>query len=478
MSISSTLSTALSGLTAASRAAEIASSNVANALTEGYARRELELGARVTGGSGQGVSVRGIARVVDRALLNDRRLADGSAAERDLRAGFLKALETALGAPDNAASLSAQVAALDTALLGATSRPDSEARLDAVLQAAQAIAAQIGSTAAMVQDARASADDRIAEEVALVNTTLARVAELNSTIRTSLGSGRDASALLDQRQQLVDAVARVVPLREVARDDGQVALYTTSGLTLLDGRPAELGFTPVGVITPDMTLATGALSGLTLNGRDFTAKGGTLAGHFALRDDLAPAAQTRLDAVARDLVERFADPAVDPTLAPGDAGLFTDAGGAFLAANETGLAQRLAVHPAADPAQGGALWRLRDGLAALVPGPTGDGALPGRLQGALAAARQPVSGGFLPAARSAAGLVVDLTSGAASARLAAESAASFANARASALKVQELQNGVDTDQEMQQLLIVEQAYAANAKVVQTVDEMLKILLGI
>ena len=39
MTLSGSLSSALSGLNAASRAAEIVSTNIANAMTEGYGRR-------------------------------------------------------------------------------------------------------------------------------------------------------------------------------------------------------------------------------------------------------------------------------------------------------------------------------------------------------------------------------------------------------------------------------------------------------
>jgi len=46
------------------------------------------------------------------------------------------------------------------------------------------------------------------------------------------------------------------------------------------------------------------------------------------------------------------------------------------------------------------------------------------------------------------------------------------------LKTQELQNGVDTDYEMQQLLLVEQSFAANARVIQTIDELIQTLLRI
>ena len=43
MTLSGSLSNALSGLTAAARAAEIVSANVANAMTPGYQKRELSL---------------------------------------------------------------------------------------------------------------------------------------------------------------------------------------------------------------------------------------------------------------------------------------------------------------------------------------------------------------------------------------------------------------------------------------------------
>jgi flagellar hook-associated protein 1 FlgK len=53
MSVTSALAGALSGLSATSRQAEILSSNVANATTPGYARRQVGLGAAVLAGQGQ-----------------------------------------------------------------------------------------------------------------------------------------------------------------------------------------------------------------------------------------------------------------------------------------------------------------------------------------------------------------------------------------------------------------------------------------
>lgn len=484
MSISSSLSNALSGLTAASRAADLVSSNVANAMTEGYARREIVLAARQTGDSGQGVSVVGARRVVDQVLMLDRRVAEAGAGERDVRQGFLARLEAVLGAPDAEGSLASRIANLDAALIEAASRPESEARLTSVFDSATALASQLSATSRDIQTVRSSADARIGAEVAQVNQALDQIAEMNKRIVALTSIGRESSALMDQRQRLVDSISSIVPLREIERENGQIALFSLGGAMLLDGRPAKLGFAPAGIVVPEMTLAGGSLSGLTLNGNAISAAdgglfaGGSLAAQFSVRDELAPTAQAQLDAVARNLVERFSDPALDASRAAGAPGLFTDAGAAFLAVDEAGLSERISVNALVDPARGGALWRLRDGLGAVAPGPTGNSGLLSALQIALTDPRTSVSGGFITGARSFSGLAADLLSIVATDRLAADAEASFATARFDTLRGLELQNGVDTDQEMQNLLLIEQAFAANARVVQTADDMIQTLLGL
>ena len=78
MSITSALSNAISGLNASTRAADLVSANVANALTAGYARRTLELSSRSLAGNGAGVQIDAVRRQVDQGLLSDRRLADAA----------------------------------------------------------------------------------------------------------------------------------------------------------------------------------------------------------------------------------------------------------------------------------------------------------------------------------------------------------------------------------------------------------------
>jgi flagellar hook-associated protein 1 FlgK len=484
MSLSSTLANALTGLNAASRAASVVSSNVSNALTAGYARRELNLSPQSLGGTGAGVQVDGITRAVNRALLTDRRLADADAGNARAQSGFLGRIEELTGDPETPGSLSARIAALEASLVQAASRPDSQARLQAVVDAATGLAGHLNTLSDAVQQERMDADAGIALQVKTLNDTLADIDRLNAEILSQTASGHDAAALMDQRQTLVDRVAGIVPVREVARDHDQISLYTTGGAILLEGNPAVIGFTPVGVITPDMTLASGALFGFTINGMavpsgdDGVLGGGTLGAMIAIRDDLAQAAQAQLDAVARDLIERFESPAVDPTLAAGQPGLFTDNGAAFDPLIEQGLAGHIALNAMVDPGAGGQLWRLRDGIAAATPGNVGDATLLLALGTALSSARAPASGSFIGAARSASGLAADLLSGFAGDRQTAEARESYAVARQDALTELQLAEGVDTDAEMQNLLLVEQAYSANARVIQVIDDLIQQLIGL
>ncbi|WP_322867061.1 flagellar basal body rod C-terminal domain-containing protein [Aquicoccus sp. G2-2] len=199
---------------------------------------------------------------------------------------------------------------------------------------------------------------------------------------------------------------------------------------------------------------------------------------FQIRDDLAVSAQTQLDATARDLVERFQGAGIDGTLASGDAGLFTDNGNAFSAADETGLSARLSINAAADPDQGGATWRLRDGLGAIAPGAVGNAQLLQAMGGVLQAGRSPATGTFGAALQSASALQATFISQISADRDANDQLVSFATARYATANAGLLADGVDSDQEMQQMMLIEQAYAANARMMQAVDDMMKTLTGL
>lgn len=484
MSISSALSNAVSGLNASARAAGVASTNLANALTPGYGPRALELVSQSSGNRG-GVSVVGISRNVDQGVLSDRRLADSQLANAGTRAQFIQQIERVVGTPTDGASLSARVAAFDSSLIAAAGQPEADAFLQAAVLRAGELADTLNSISSEIQTRRTNADSDIELAVNAVNSTLSRIRTLNIQISSAPEGGNSIASLQDQRQSAIDELAEYVPIRQVPRDNGTVALFTTGGAILLDGTAATLDFTPSNVVAPHMTLGAGLVSGLTINGVNVPPSGsnspiagGKLSALFEVRDELGVDANTQVDALARDLIDRFQAAGLDATRAPGDPGLFTDNGAAFDPLDEIGIAGRITLNAAVDPSRGGDLWRLRDGLGAAIPGPAGDASLLQDLQGALAQGGVLASGNLGPTSRSLSGHAASFISRLSQDRLTLDQEISFTAARQSELTNLELEGGVDTDAELQRLLLIEQNYAANARMIETIDEMMQALLRI
>jgi len=489
MTIASALNNALSGLTATSKLAEITAGNLANALTDGYGRQSVSLSSAVLGGYGSGVAVISVDRASSPELTSARRIADGDLAGGQAELGALVRLERSLGVIGGEDTLAARITAFEAALRQLAETPELAPRQAAAAETAADVALKLNQISTEVARVRQTADAEVARQVDEVNGALTKIARLNRLIQVFAASGRDISSLIDQREQLIDRVAAIVPIREQMRSGGVVELTTAEGLVLVDTSAREIAFTPSPIITAPMRYdgGTGALSGLTLNGVDITPggpgsqaiAGGALAGQFAIRDRIAPELSDRADALAADLIGRLAAPGLDPTLAPAAPGLFTDDGAAYDAANLTGLAGRIRLNAAVDPDAGGNPALLRDGLGATAPGPAADGTLPRALLDALTATGSITTvPGLSPAlsfSQAAAGLV-ELT---AFDRVSAETGvAAFSSTRETLATAEANAIGVDTDTELLALIQIEQAYAANVQVIQTAARMLDQLLEI
>ena len=484
MSITAAISNAYSGLTSVSRMAETVSNNVANAMNENYARRAVNADQRVVGGVGMGVNVTSIDRALDLLATSSRRARGAAYGNANTLSEASSRMAQTLGAPGDAGALGTRMLDFENAIRNAADNPASDSAREHLLSQAKNLTGTLKGISTQTMAVRMDADAQIASQVQTVNVALKKIEAVNTEIRLRAGSGNTA-ALEDVRKKLIDEVSSIIPIKQIARDGGVVALYSEGGAALIDGQANELGFTATPVITPDMTLASGALSGLTLNGRPMSIgtgagqlEGGTLSAAFEVRDVKAPAFNARIDAVARDLVERFQSTTTDPSLAAGDAGLFTDNGAAFNPVNELALAQRLEINAAVDPAQGGDLWRLRDGINA-VQGPAGDDTQLRRMVDAMMLERTPSAATGLVSLVSATELSEGISALVSAQAARDESTTAYNAGQFDILRESELGlTGVDTDYEMQQLIMIEQAYAANARVISTADQLMQTLLEI
>lgn len=485
MSLSRALSNAVSGLAATSRGTETVSANLANAQTKGYARRELQTSPQTIGANLGGVRIDGITRVVNESVLAEYRLASAGQAYGARHVEFARDMESLIGVPGEASSLGAMMTGFRSAIVDATSRPDDELRLVNVVDSAARLADRFNQIGDSIQAQRGRADQDISAMVQQLNADVSRVAVLNHRIAAFSANGTDVSSLYDERQAVIDRISEIVPVNVIQRQGGHVALFTTSGAVLLDGRePVEISFQGTQEFVAGMEVGVGPVHRIVYGDTELTAgqmrlfSGGDLEAAFEIRDKMAPELQSQIDALAMELSVRLSDPVVDGTLPAGAAGLFTDQGNPADMANLDGLSSRLSLNTAVDPEAGGEAWRIRDGLMAAAPGNVGDGALLSRMGEALTADRIPVAAAAGTSRSNLAGLAGEVEAHTATRRVNAEGDLAVKNAHASAFHARLLDDGVDSDAEMQRLLEYEQAYAANARVIRAVDEMMDAILRI
>jgi flagellar hook-associated protein 1 FlgK len=419
-------------------------------------------------------------------LTAERRGMDAALGATGTRSDAYERIMAALGEPGMEGALSTVATALETTLMSATASPQSTAKLAAAVEAARGLAGAVNRIADEAVRVRTEADAEINRQVTSVNDALKAIDDINRKIGGFAAQGVDVSGLEDERGRLIDGIATITPVRVVMRQGGTVALYSSQGGVLLDGRIYELRFTQApSVVTPDLTIGAG-LGGLMQEQGNITGPvavptgsgaglfdGGSLAALFEVRDAIVPEFNAEIDRYTNDLIERFRDLMPPSALDVSGEGLFVDA----VPGGLTGLAGRLRLNGAVDPAAGGAVWRLRDGLSAAMPGLEGQGAILQALSDVMAAPRQP--SGFVSqnARTGSATMASEIASFFAGRGARSDEDRAYLGARLSTLSEQEAHAvGVDSDAELQSLMLVEQAYAANARVLSVIDDMMKLLL--
>jgi len=480
VSLSSAIYAARSGLQVSSLRAEIVATNVANATTPGYVRRSVTLSETLVGGRTAGVHTDGIARVSDSAIKAQRRELTSSLSQASVLSSTWKSIATRIGDTSSGNGLFEYFSEFETALSRAVASPESPTAAAGLLEAARGITLELNSLSDMVAVQRGEADREIADGVTIVNAALKQIEQLNGQLlRTNRTSG-EAAALIDERQRVLDTIAEYIPIQTVDRDAGAIDVLTTEGVYLVAGKARQIEFTASTAFGPNQTLASGDLSGLSVDGVNLTPgatsfgalSGGLFGALFTLRDRDLPGLSAQLDTIANDLVTRLSDDSIDPTKTPGEFGLFIDPDTAAGA----GLAGRISLNAAIDPAQGGDTFRLRDGLGAATSGPPGNNSILQALYDAFTAVKAVTGNGF-QGSFSSTELAAQLTSLTGQKRVQYDTVLSSTQTQYNILiEAEQNQTGVDIDVQMQDLMLVEQAYAANARVIEVASQMIKLLM--
>lgn len=481
MSLTQSLSVALSGLSATTQQTNVISRNITSAGGTGASRKVAQLATTDVGG----VRVVSVTRVANAALLARLLAATSSTAKDAVVAGALDQFSSSLNDPASSSSLPALVAKLNTTLQTFASAPDNTSAATAATSAAGDLVTGLNEATQVLQKQRAVADNGLANSVATINSLLNDFQRVNDTIVTAGATGADVTDVLDERDRILTALSEQIGIRTIA-DGASLSIYTDQGLTLFNGVPRPVTFQATSAFTAATKGNAVYIDGVpvTGGGNAFQATSGALAGYAIVRDQFSVTYQSQLDAVAAGLIAAFAEPAGSDSGLPALAGLFTDGASATLPGDDAvpGLAGRISVNVASDPARGGNPLLLRDGGmngADYVANAGGGAGFSDRLQHLLDSLSS--SRSFPSSGLSISGSIEDMVSASAgwlqSQRQSAWSHFDQNDAIRS-YSATALSNdvGVNIDEEMVNLLQHEKTYQALALLMQTIDEFIKILL--
>ncbi len=504
MSLDLALNIARSGLAAVQRGLSQGAQNVANADTAGYTRKAVPQESLVVGDQPMGLRTAEARRDVDAALATrldaSRAAAAGAAAREELLAGVEAAHGTAEGG-----GLADALAGFRGGLIALRGSPADAGKQMAALEGARGVAEGLNRLSDAIGAARQRAQDGVVQEVAAANAALREIAGLTLKIKAG-GDGGATASLEDQRDLAVSRLSESLEVRAVRRPGGDLLLVARGGVVLPLDPDRDALATAGAAVAPGSSFASGTLPGVSLGGIDVTGQlaGGRLGEYIALRDSTLPRYQAEADVLAATVAGRldaqglrlFTDGAA---AAPPDPAL-PYAGGA-----QVGFAGRIRLNLAveANPAS------LRDGThavagsaggpTAFAPNPAGgpagftvllDRALAHGL-GAEAAAGAPWpamrTAGLGPDGALASPFAAPPGLEAYAARVAAaqtgdRAAATEARAQAEGLRgvLEEKfgrRSGVDPDAEMAAMVALQNAYAANARVLGAVQAMWDSLLS-
>ncbi|MFC6154141.1 flagellar hook-associated protein FlgK [Nocardioides yefusunii] len=241
----SSFNTALGALNYNRTLMDVASSNIANATTPGYARRRVEGETVNSVGQaalwsrpddpmvGEGVQAGSVSRIADAFLDARSRYEHGTNSYLSTRAESLTRLETGVGEPGDT-GVSAALNSFRSGWHDLANSPDGAAArsqiIDRATLLAEAVGAQNNSVVQEEKDQKVRLDAMVTE----VNTLAADLASTNKSIAIAGFSGSDPNVLLDQRDQLSLRLAQLTGGTATQRADGGFD-FAVGGVSLVDG---------------------------------------------------------------------------------------------------------------------------------------------------------------------------------------------------------------------------------------------------
>ncbi|QFU20470.1 flagellar hook-associated protein FlgK [Shewanella eurypsychrophilus] len=453
----SMLNIGMSGLTSSMAALNATSNNVANAMVPGYSRQQVMLSSVGGGiyGSGAGVQIDGVRRISDQYEVAQLWNTTSGVGYAKVKSSYYGQVEQIFGSKGN--NISFGLDQLFASLNSALEQPSDIAYRQGVLSEAKAMGQRFNSISQSLNSQLTQIEGQIGASAKEINSQLETIAQFNEEIQRS---GADVPAsLLDARDAAIDDLSQLVDIRVTEDANGMVNISLAQGQPLLSGTTASTL-----EVKPDPS--NPALSTITIKFGDSSfpldeTAGGSLGALLDYRDNSLMESMAFTNEMAMTFADEF-----NAILAGG-----TDLGG-------NTPTQDLFIYDPTNPA--GSI-KVTDGFTAemLAFGQSGAPGDNSNLKELIELANTEFTFDSIGVTASMgdaySSIVGKLGSESRQAQVSEDTALSL---QREAQSQWASTSGVNMDEEAVNLIIYQQSYQANAKVISTADQLFQTILNI
>ncbi len=306
----SILDIGVTGLLTAQSQLQTTSHNISNANTPGFNRQQVILNTNIPQSSGAGFVGRGVhsttvQRIYSQFLVSQSLQIQTQSQSLDSNYAQIKQLDTMFS--EATSGLSPTLQNFFSAIQDVATNPSLIPSRQAMLSNAEALVSRFQSMDQRMSQIREGVNTQITSSVVEINSLADQVSKMNQQILLAEGAagGQPANDMLDQRDELINQLSKLINIDTVRQDDGAVSVFVGNGQALVVGAQA---LSLQAIQSPDNpeNLTIGLVSGdnvIQLPESQIT--GGILGGILSFRRVTLDSAQNALGRIAITLAQTF-----------------------------------------------------------------------------------------------------------------------------------------------------------------------------
>lgn len=322
--LTTTISSAVSGLKANQSAMSVLANNIANVNTENFAKRKAILKSQVIAGIGVGVNLHSIQRSVDEFLSESIRDQQSILNKAGTIDEYYEKIQILLGKPNTNTDLDSAIRDFFSGLKSLSETPSDDAVRLNTIGKASVLADRISGAARSLQDLRYEVDRDILNSVNMINQQTSHIKSANQVIGRYQDVDLAPPDIFEDRDIALQKLSEQIDINTYFSNTGQAFVSTASGQEIVGVTDYVVDYIPSSSInnlinnspfqpvtvsilesndqkTNTQSIVSGGKSAEVVT----KIRGGRLKGLLEMRDQILPDMLSQLDNLAKVLVDQI-----------------------------------------------------------------------------------------------------------------------------------------------------------------------------